>query len=326
MRLLALLTFLEIVVAGNAQQLPQFTQFGNNVSLVNAANFVNENSAINIGARSQMLGFGSEPNTAFVYGHYLLKKKSKPSYNPQIRISKPIPVDSAEQQILRQAIGGCLMTDRYGAFGRIQVAGFYNLGLNLSYNWKINGAIKLGYSSLGFNQEKAVPLNVNDPFAAYLGGDNEYDAYTSGNGNAGNIDLGAALIVQNESFKIGVALDQLTGDNLGFSQGPINFNQKLHTAVFMGYAYEIEDLIKIEALILGKKMAPTPLSFDASLKTSFPNGLWAGVNYRHNSSVGIMGGFSLNQRFRMGYSFDIITTRLQSFSNGGHELILGYAF
>ncbi|MFM7301114.1 MAG: type IX secretion system membrane protein PorP/SprF, partial [Crocinitomicaceae bacterium] len=89
MRLLALLTFFGIFVAGNAQQLPQFTQFGNNVSLVNAANFVNENSAINIGARSQMLGFGSEPNTAFVYGHYLLKKKSKPSYNPQIRISKP---------------------------------------------------------------------------------------------------------------------------------------------------------------------------------------------------------------------------------------------
>ena len=80
MKLIIFFTFFGIIVAGKAQQLPQFTQFGNNISLVNTANFVNETSGIQIGARSQMLGFGSEPTTGFVYGHYLLKKKRKPNY------------------------------------------------------------------------------------------------------------------------------------------------------------------------------------------------------------------------------------------------------
>jgi type IX secretion system PorP/SprF family membrane protein len=326
MKLIAFISFIGIVVAGKAQQLPQFTQFGNNVSLINASNFVNDKSSIHIGARSQMIGFGSEPNSSFVYGHCLLKKKSRPNYNPQIRISKPIPVDSAEQKIMRQAIGGLIMKDRYGAFGRIHVSGIYNLGIKLNYHWKINGAIKLGISSLGFNSDKAIPLNVNDPFSPYIGGDDEYDAYTSSNGRAGNLDLGASIMIQNESFKFGLALDQLTGNRVGFSSGSVFYNQKIHTAVFMAYVYEIEDLIKIEAMFLGKKMAPTPLSMDFTLKSSFPNGLWGGVNYRHNSALGIMGGVSINNRFRLGYSFDIITTRLQSFSNGGHEIILGYAF
>ncbi len=326
MKLIIFFTFFGIIVAGKAQQLPQFTQFGNNISLVNTANFVNETSGIQIGARSQMLGFGSEPTTGFVYGHYLLKKKRKPNYNPQLRISRPIPVDSAEQQVLRQAIGGLVMTDRYGAFGRIHIAGIYNLGLHLNYNWRINGAIKLGFSSLGFNQDKATPLNVNDPFMMYNGGDLEYDAYAAGNGSGGNLDVGAALMVQNESFKLGVALEQLTGNSIGFSSGSVYFNQKTHAAIFMGYTYEIEDLIKFEASVLAKKMNPTPLSVDFSLKSTFPNGLWTGINYRHNSALGLMGGFSINKRFNMGYSFDIITTRLQAFSNGGHEIILGYAF
>lgn len=326
MKVVFIVLFTLVFTYSYAQQLPQFTQFSNNVSLVNSANFVNDRSNLNIGVRSQMLGFGSEPNTAFVYGSYTLKKKLRPNYNPQIRISKPIPVDSATQQIFRQAIGGIIETDRYGAFGRFLIAGFYNAGINLNYDWKINGALKLGYSSLGFDQNKAIPLNVNDPFAAYVGGDAEYDAYTSGYGRSGNIDIGVALMVQNEAFKLGVSLDQITGNALGFSSGPINFNQKLHTNVFMGYSYEIEDLIKIDAQLLAKKMAPTPLSIDFTLKGSFPNGLWAGVNYRHKSSVGVLGGFILNNSFRLGYSFDIITTRLQAFSSGGHEIILGYAF
>ena len=84
MKLIAFISFIGIVVAGKAQQLPQFTQFGNNVSLINASNFVNDKSSIHIGARSQMIGFGSEPNSSFVYGHCLLKKKSRPNYNPPI--------------------------------------------------------------------------------------------------------------------------------------------------------------------------------------------------------------------------------------------------
>jgi type IX secretion system PorP/SprF family membrane protein len=308
-----------------AQQLPQFTQFSNNVSIVNNANFINETNSVNIGARSQMLGFGLEPNSAFVYGSYGLKKKPQPNYNPQIRISKPIPKEVIKPSRIQHAIAAIALIDRYGAFSRTHLSGIYNLGYNINSNWNLSGSFKLGFSSLGFNSDKAVVLNSNNPFAEYVNGDAEYDAFVSGNTRATTIDLGSAIFVSSKSFKAGFSCEQLAGNALSFVNGGVNFNQKLHYTILLGYNYQWNK-VNLELMGLVKQMNPAPISIDLSARATFENGFWAGMNYRHNSALGFLVGMNFSKSIRLGYSYDLITNRLNNFSFGGHELILGYAF
>jgi type IX secretion system PorP/SprF family membrane protein len=308
-----------------AQQLPQFTQFSNNVSLVNNANFINETNSVNIGARSQMLGFGLEPNSAFVYGSYGLKKKPQPNYNPQIRISKPIPKEVIKPSRIQHAIAAIALIDRYGAFSRTHLSGIYNLGYKINSNWNLSGSLKLGLSSLGFNSDKAVVLNSNDPFADYVNGDNEYDGFVSGNTRATTIDLGSAIFVSSKSFEAGLSCEQLAGNALSFTNGGVNFNQKLHYNILLGYNYQLSK-VNIELVGLFKQMSPAPISIDLSARAAFENGFWAGINYRHSSALGFLVGMNFSKSIRLGYSYDFITNRLNNFSYGGHELILGYAF
>ncbi|MFN5183911.1 MAG: PorP/SprF family type IX secretion system membrane protein [Bacteroidota bacterium] len=309
-----------------AQQLPQFTQFSSNVSMVNNANFVNDANSINFGARSQMLGFGLEPNTAFCFGNYTLKKKEKTTYNPGIRISRPIPVDSVKQKSLKQAIAFITFIDRYGAFSRTHISGVYNVGFKTKNNLEINGAIKLGYSSLRFNQSDAIVLNPMNSFSPYSGGDTEYDEYTSAIPRVGNIDVGASLMLSYKKFKFGVSADQLTGDAFRISSSKINFDQRTHASFLFGYTLETERKIQFEFLSLMKKMPPAPLSIDLSARAVFPIGIWFGVNYRHRSSLGLSVGANIKNSLRIGYAYDIITTQLNGFSKGGHEIVIGYAF
>jgi type IX secretion system PorP/SprF family membrane protein len=316
--------FLTDVLFG--QQLPQFTQFSNNLSMANNANFVHESNSINLGVRSQMLGFGLEPNSAFVFGKYGLKKKVAPNYNPQFRISRPIPESAAKRSRFEQAVAGIILTDRYGAFSRTHVAGIYNIGIQLNKTWNLSGALKIGFSSLGFNSDNAVVLNSNDPYANYVSGDLEYDEFVSGNNRSMTIDIGSSVLISSKSLRVGVSVDQLAGNALSFSSSPINFNQKLHYNLLIGYSLSLNEKVNLDIVGLMKQMNPAPISFDLTTRAIFSNRFWAGINYRHNSAIGILAGMQLGESFRLGYSYDLITTRLNLFSSGGHEIILSYAF
>jgi type IX secretion system PorP/SprF family membrane protein len=321
-----LISFLLVSKQLFSQQLPQFTQFSNNNSLVNNANFINDSNGLEIGARSQMLGFGLEPNSAFIYGKYGIKKKPVSTYNPQFRISRPIPDLQVKPKRFNQAVAVIALIDRYGAFERSHFSGVYVLGSNINSNWRLSGSFKLGVSNLGFNQEDAVVLNSNDPFANYINGDLEYDGFVSGSSRATTVDLGTSVFVSSKLFKLGFSLDQLAGNTLRFSNGSIYFNQKVHYNVLIGYSFPISKKIVLETMGVIKQMNPAPISFDLTARTVFPSGFWAGFNYRNQSSLGIMVGCKIGKKLKIGYSYDLITTRLNLFSSGGHEIILGYAF
>jgi type IX secretion system PorP/SprF family membrane protein len=273
-----------------------------------------------------MLGFGLEPNSAFVFGNYGLKKKPQPNYNPQIRISKPIPQSVIKPSRIEHAIAAIALIDRYGAFNRTHLSAIYNLGYQINPNWNLSGSIKFGVSSLGFNSEDAVVLNSNNPFSSYIGGDLEYDEFINGNSRAINIDLGSALFINSKYFKVGISFDQLAGNALSFSNSGVNFNQKTHYTILMGYTYHFENNLRMELIGMMKQMSPAPPTFDLTARANYLNKFWGGLNYRHSSAIGILVGMQLGKGLKLGYSYDIITNRLNLFSSGGHELILGYAF
>ncbi|MNY17664.1 hypothetical protein D3C86_1509920 [compost metagenome] len=85
-----------------------------------------------------------------------------------------------------------------------------------------------------------------------------------------------------------------------------------------------------------------PTSLDLNVMTIFNDKLWLGGSFRtgfglwkkgindldlgkQNSISGIVQVF-VSDRFRIGYSYDYVTSKLGSNQNGSHELTMGFTF
>ncbi len=302
-----------------SQQLPQFTQFINNTTLFNPSMMgMQDDAAISVGGRWQMLGFGSEPRTAFITGQTEINKKSNSTLNPALRISqKNSDNDTLKPSRFRQHAGGQLLFDSYGAFNRTSLNGLYSISVDLNPDWKMLAGLKIGFSNFGFDRSKAqVSVNV----------DQEYDAYVASGTKRNSFDLSAGFTLVSKNYFIGFAANQFTKSSMDFNTSNSFFDQRMHWNLITGYTYSIPGIADIQGMVLLKKMAPSPLSMELALKAILPNQVWLGIHFRNRASVGLMAGFSIDNKFQLGYSLDINTNRLISFSNGGHELILTYRF
>lgn len=304
-----------------SQQLPQFTQFINNTTLFNPSMMGMENDAlISIGGRWQMLGFGSEPRTAFISGQTGINTKSNSALNPSLRISqKNSDNDTLKPSRFIHHIGGQLLFDSYGAFNRTSLNGLYSIGVDLNPDWKLLAGLKFGYSNFGFDMTKAQVAQNTDI-------DQEYDSYIANGSNRNSFDLSAGFTLVSKNYFIGFAANQFTKTSMDLNTSNSYFDQRMHWNLITGYTYAIPGIADFQGMILMKKMAPTPLSIELALKAVLPNQLWVGVHFRNRASVGFMAGFIIDNKFQLGYSLDLNTNRLISLTNGGHELILSYRF
>jgi hypothetical protein len=64
-------------------------------------------------------------------------------------------------------------------------------------------------------------------------------------------------------------------------------------------------------------------SWDANLKVLIKERAWAGLSYRSNETLVIMGGVYINNLVSLSYSYDYVMGAINNYTNGSHELILG---
>jgi hypothetical protein len=54
--------------------------------------------------------------------------------------------------------------------------------------------------------------------------------------------------------------------------------------------------------------------------------LWTGVSYRSSRSIAGLLQFSINNQFRIAYTYDFDIGEIGKYSNGSHEVMLRYEF
>jgi hypothetical protein len=68
---------------------------------------------------------------------------------------------------------------------------------------------------------------------------------------------------------------------------------------------------------------------DFSLTTRYNENIFVGTSFRgyHSESldaVALIGGFKLNEKITIGYSYDLTLSNLSTVSNGSHEILINY--
>ena len=61
-----------------------------------------------------------------------------------------------------------------------------------------------------------------------------------------------------------------------------------------------------------------PIQFD------YDERFWYGFSYRHKDALVAMFGATVNNQFKIGYSFDLNVSRLIKYNVGSHELVMTF--
>ncbi len=322
MKQLLTLASLFLLCSVNAQQVPQFSQYLRNQYLVNpAAAGVYDFVDLTIGGRLQWLGFDDAPKTTYLYVSSPLSNAPKARYNPGLRISSgPVRNPEIRTGRLKHALGGQVVADQYGAFQQLRASITYALHVPLSRNYNLSFGTSLGLSNRSFLADRAQTLNMMTG-AAYV--DNTYDNFVANTGAQNTMDLGAGLYLYSDKMFFGISADQLTKDFVKFGNVETTFDPNMHFQGTAGVKIPLSRDLTLMPAVLAKYTDAAPLSIEGSLQFEYKEWLWIGASFRNEDAVVAMAGLNISERFKFGYSYDFNISRINNFSSGGHELVLG---
>lgn len=285
-----------------AQQDPQFTQFMHNKLIYNPG-YAGTSQAIcaNVLYRQQWVNFPGAPKTGL--------------------ISFDMPIGN-----LPLAIGLNVMNDQIGfsktLFARLAVA--YNRPIGPGI---LGVGIDGGILQQQFNGNWITPDGNGTQ-------DNAIPGYTSGNPGVTNAKLneltydlgfGAYYTIANKMY-VGISSTHLTAQDIS-AGGNVKYSLARHYYLMGGYTFQLNQDHAIQPNIKVKTDAAST-QLDVNLTYLFRNSFWFGVSYRMQDAIAPMLGVRLLEKknLKIGYSYDVTTSKIKGYSAGTHEIMLGYCF
>lgn len=288
-----LILLLSIVVISStrcvAQQLPIYTNYILNEYAFNPAVVGSKGHAVaNLNYRNQWVGFQDAPKTYMVSLHSPIGKQKK------------------------LAIGTIVNSDNVGLLSR--TSGYLTLG----YHVKLNQTYKLGLGvSAGMVQYR---IKLYDAKIADIG-----DEMLTGTLLSNNVfDTNGGLYLYSDKLFFGVSTYQVLGNKITWKNSQSKLSQ--HFYVSLGYMFKASEKISIQPSFLLKYNNPTPLQPEISLRGFYKKMFWIGTSYRLKDAVSALVGITLKEKLTIGYSYDIPTSKIKTYTNGSHEIVLAYQF
>jgi len=280
-----------------AQQLPQITQYMNNNYAINPAIAgMYDYYQVNTTIRNQWAGVNDAPrtNVISIYGRH----------NKNI------------------GLGGIIYNDVTGPTSRIGSAVSYTYKLSLNKKIDLSFALQGGFTQFKIIKDLQTE-HVNDPLLQ--GGDVVRTLP----------DATFGINISGSNWYFGVALPQLLSSELNLMDDDVaklydqySSDGKLarHIYILGSYKHRINSLLSLEPNIFVKAVEGAPTQVDFGVKTEYKDLVWFGTNYQLNndlSSLAVLLGYNINNRFNIGYSYGLPTSSYSSYYSGSHEFMLG---
>jgi type IX secretion system PorP/SprF family membrane protein len=282
-----------------AQQDPQFTQYMFNLLALNPA-YAGSADRVSLKAlsRHQWVGFAGAPTTQTLTAH------------------SPILNESL-------GVGGTIMRDEHGPVTQYGFMVDVAYRMFLSHNTKLAFGIKGGmnlfqgkFASLNplqqgdqvFQQNVQQKLDPQFGFGVMWYGDRHF------------LGISAPKMLRTKLFdNIPSTLDSL-------STNVWQAGQRAHLFLTGGYVFDLNTYMKFKPTFVVKAVKGAPVSIDLSANFLFYEKLWLGAMYRHTDAVGLLAQYHISNDLSVGYAYDYPITKLNNYSGGTHEFMLGYEF
>lgn len=304
--------FLFSCIGLNAQQLSLFTQYRENLSIINPAapesDFFAYGQNLTLGAsyRAQWVDIANAPRTAAIRGSYIHK-------------------DGSGVSLLA---GGYLVNDQTGPTGFTGVYG------------RIGGIIS------GDPQSSGLSVALTGGMVQYRVDGGEIRFRQSGDlvGTQNNAqffpDVGLGVFYYltmgksyNNIFYGGVSVPQVIGLDLTFQNDEGEFSTKRipHFYGVLGFYKFFDNESFLEPSVWVKYANNVPINVDVNLRYQLPTNLWVGAGYATSNSVHLEAGVLLGDVYgysntvKIGYGFDYSFSTFGPYTGTTHEINLAFS-
>jgi len=100
--------------------------------------------------------------------------------------------------------------------------------------------------------------------------------------------------------------------------------EERHYFVMGGYVMDLGRDLKFKPSFMARLVAGAPLSLDINANFLLRERIWFGAMYRLGNAFGVLGQYQVNDQLRIGYAFDLTTTKLGAYNAGTHEVMVSY--
>lgn len=162
-------------------------------------------------------------------------------------------------------------------------------------------------------------------------------------------DMRVGIHYSSPKWYLGLSvMDLLSGDQTNdlfrwVDEGTENLKRKRHLYLMTGALFNLSEDTKLRPSLLVQEDFKGPTSLDLNAMVIFADKFWIGGSYRTGvtlwnkdysrgqnlsklNAMSAITQFYINDRFRIGYSYDYVLSALSNFQNGTHEITLGLTF
>lgn len=280
-----------------AQQDPQYSQYQFNQMVINPAYAGNRDAlSVVLDVRQQWSGFDGAPRTQAFSIHSPIAKK-------------------------RIGVGLSAYSDQIGPRKNIGVYGNFSYILPINNKYKLSFGLRGGIINYNLDWTKVNYKNQSEALAVY------------GVSRTTRFDADAGLFLKSNSFYAGLSITHLnkpvmfsetiTGTNSVYYSYQYTLNPHLFFIISKGFKFG-ENLVFNPTLMLKstKGIHSTYLNFNFLIKQK----VWVGAFTNSSNSIGFLTQVYLNEKFRVGYSFDTGIGKIIRQLGPAHEIMIGFDF
>jgi type IX secretion system PorP/SprF family membrane protein len=293
-KIILLVFFFLSILKVTAQQDPHFTQYMNNMSVINPAYATATPAILNLGSlyRSQWTGIDGAPKTLTLFAHTPINNKIE--------------------------TGISLISDNIGDGAKKETNFFADFAyiLQLDEKQNLSFGVKAGFSTISTNFN-GFRLNSGDISTDKAFAENV-------NETVPNIGVGAYYFTDN--YYVGIsAPNLLSAEHIKERKEISSLGvQKIHTYFTGGYVFDINEVFKLKPAFMAIFVTGAPVSVDLTANVLYNEKFELGAAYRFNDSVSLLMNVNVTPNLRIGYSYDYTVSNLSQFDSGSHEIGLFY--
>lgn len=323
-KLLILGSCVVIALTARAQQKPHYTQYILNQYIVNPALTGIENyTDIKLSHRHQWTGIQDAPVTSYLTIHGPIGKKDYRTTATSFEVPGENPRGKQYWQDYVAAephhgVGLQVINDVTGPLSNFSAYGTYAYHIGLTPRTSLAGGFGAGISRISLDADKLdFGTTVVDP-AVYA---------QTGVLNKTRFDMMAGLYLYSADYFIGLSAQQIVPSKIDFSNNTIRPKEGKsvpHLFATAGYRFLVGYDFNLIPSIMVKYINPMPTQIEANVKLQYQDFLWVGAGYRYKDGFNGMLGVNISNTVNVGYAYDYTTSRLNNFSKGTHEIIVGF--
>ncbi len=285
------LAFLAMLISsvGRGQQDPMYSQYMFNTLAFNPA-YAGSADVFTIMAlsRHQWVGFSGAPSTQTILAHSPLKDKNI-------------------------ALGFSAMNDKIGATHQTSAYFDFAYRIRTGEDTRLSFGLKGGLNIYQADLANLTTVEANDPANVNVSGQLLPN-------------FGFGMFWHSPRYYVGLSAPKLMENKLDAVSGAVltTTSEARHYFLIAGYVFDIGRDFKFKPSFMFRTVEGAPISLDLNANFLLRERIWFGAMYRLGNSFGLMGQYQINDQFRVGYAFDLTTTRLAAYNAGTHEIMLSY--